>query len=499
MKKKDSENRVERGTAAKAGRDRRMRKEARKAEKARRAEEARRAAKTARQADHAATEPDENLFNRTSDRVHGYSSRLKRYVRLSIGLRASAGYALLLWRMLVPMMLLLTVLYGCLRAGAYVSQRDEALAALPDGETEGVEILLLPAGVEPGGWIFYEGWGVYVQEQPLEIFLQYAQDDGMYTVQLLFSLREDAFVLRGLLFGLAGLVLLCSVSFLIHGHRLNAKLLQPISDIAETAQQMSEKNLSSRINVAGTQNELRDLAVVINDMLDRIETAYNRQKQFVSDASHELRTPIAVLQGYAGLLKRWGKDNPDVRDEAIAAIASETQSMKELVENLLFLARHDKKTLSLSFAPFDSAEMLRELVKETEIIAVNHRVIGGTLAECTLLGDRAMVKQAVRIFVDNALKYTPPGGCVEIASRRLAQSLLITVSDNGPGIKKADLLRIFDRFYRADAARSGQVAGHGLGLSIARTIALSHNGKIHVKSKPGQGSAFSLELPAPPV
>lgn len=234
-------------------------------------------------------------------------------------------------------------------------------------------------------------------------------------------------------------------------------------------------------------------------MLDRIETAYNRQKQFVSDASHELRTPIAVLQGYAGLLKRWGKDNPDVRDEAIAAIASETQSMKELVENLLFLARHDKKTLSLSFAPFDSAEMLRELVKETEIIAVNHRVIGGTLAECTLLGDRAMVKQAVRIFVDNALKYTPPGGCVEIASRRLAQSLLITVSDNGPGIKKADLLRIFDRFYRADAARSGQVAGHGLGLSIARTIALSHNGKIHVKSKPGQGSAFSLELPAPPV
>ena len=186
-------------------------------------------------------------------------------------------------------------------------------------------------------------------------------------------------------------------------------------------------------------------------------------------------------------------------NEAIAAIASETQSMKELVENRLFLARHDKKTLSLSFAPFDSAEMLRELVKETEIIAVNHRVIGGTLAECTLLGDRAMVKQAVRIFVDNALKYTPPGGCVEIASRRLAQSLLITVSDNGPGIKKADLLRIFDRFYRADAARSGQVAGHGLGLSIARTIALSHNGKIHVKSKPGQGSAFSLELPAPPV
>lgn len=158
-----------------------------------------------------------------------------------------------------------------------------------------------------------------------------------------------------------------------------------------------------------------------------------------------------------------------------------------------------KRRSPFPLPPSTARRCSRELVKETEIIAVNHRVIGGTLAECTLLGDRAMVKQAVRIFVDNARNIRPPGGCVEIASRRLAQSLLITVSDNGPGIKKADLLRIFDRFYRADAARSGQVAGHGLGLSIARTIALSHNGKIHVKSKPGQGSAFSLELPAPPV
>lgn len=440
---------------------------------------------------------DENMFNRTSGRVHGYSSRLKRYVRLSISLRASLGYARLLWRQLIPLALFLSILFACLQAPNYFARQQDALAQLPQPTVEGVETRFLMSDMEPDGFIVYEGWGVTWDDEPFHLYLQYVEPYGTLgrQVQLRFSLDEDWRVLCGLLIGLVVMVLLLSFSFVTRGKRLNAKLLQPINEITETAQQMGEKNLSARINVAGTQNELRDLAVVINDMLNRIEAAYNRQKQFVSDASHELRTPIAVIQGYAGLLERWGKDNPEVRDEAIEAITSETQSMKELVENLLFLARHDKKTLSLSFEPFDSAEMLREMHKETELIATKHNILRGQIAECMIVADRASIKQAVRVFVDNAIKYTPEGGSVEISSMQRGNSLLITIADSGPGIRKADLARIFDRFFRSDEARNSQTGGHGLGLAISRIIAASHGGKIHAKSQPGVGSAFTLEIP----
>ncbi len=438
---------------------------------------------------------EENLFNRASDRVHGYSSRMKRYVRLSISLRTSFGYAMMLLRMLLPWAVMLTLLYGWIQAPNYATLKREALELMPSPGLPNVEALQLDALEEPGGFLVYEGWGVYWEENPFHIYLQYVEPYGEGSVQLLFSVDEDWRVLSLLLLGLSAMIVLASFSFMTRGRRVNNKVLQPIMDITETAQMMNEKNLSARINVAGTQNELRDLAVVINDMLDRIEAAYNRQKQFVSDASHELRTPIAVIQGYAGLLERWGKDNPDVRDEAIGAIASETRSMKELVENLLFLARHDKKTLSLTFAQFDSAEMLHELLKETAIIAAEHQIVTGDIAACMLVADRATVKQAVRVFVENAVKYTPAGGTVAISSQIQAGALHITVSDSGPGIKKADLPRVFDRFYRTDEVRGSQAGGHGLGLAIARIIALSHGGKIHVKSSPGKGSAFTLEIP----
>ena len=437
----------------------------------------------------------DNLFNRTSGRVHGYSSRMSRYIRLSISLRTSMAYARLLLGMFIPLALILTILYGFLQAPNYQVRQREALELLPAPEVHGVEMALLPTEESEEGFLIYQGWGVYWNTEPLRLRVQYVEpyEDGY--VQLLFSLEEDWRVLSGLLWGLLAMLMWASFSFVTRGRHVNGKLLKPINDITETAQQMSEKNLSARINVAGTQNELRDLAVVINDMLDRIEAAYNRQKQFVSDASHELRTPIAVIQGYAGLLERWGKDNPDVRDEAISAIASETQSMKELVENLLFLARHDKKTLALSFEPFDSAEMLREMTRDTAIIAKGHEIVNGPIAECTLIADRQSVKQAIRVFVDNAIKYTPAGGTVKISSERVGNGLRISVEDTGPGIRKADLARVFDRFYRADEARNSQTGGHGLGLAIARIIAASHGGKIHVRSQPGKGSVFALDIP----
>ncbi len=298
---------------------------------------------------------------------------------------------------------------------------------------------------------------------------------------------------------LMGCLLLCDfiriLTFIRQREKLHKTVLAPIRDITELASTLSASNLSNRINIAGTKNELKDLAVVINSMLDRIERSYNSQKQFVSDASHELRTPIAVLQGYINMLKRWGKSDPEVLDEGINAIAQETESMKELVESLLFLARHDKKTLMMEMEAFDALDVLTELHREAAMVTPEDTFILSPAESCPMEGDRSMVKQVMRILCDNAVKYTPKGGLIQLSLARRPGWVTLSVQDNGPGISQVDLPKIFDRFYRADAARRSEGGGHGLGLSIARIIVMAHGGKLRVRSKVGVGSTFYVDLP----
>ncbi len=277
--------------------------------------------------------------------------------------------------------------------------------------------------------------------------------------------------------------------------RLNRKVLKPISDMAETAATLSANNLSDRISVEGAKNELKDLALVINGMLDRIELSYNSQKQFVSDASHELRTPIAVIQGYVSMLERWGKTDKEVLDEGIAAISQEAASMKELVERLLFLARHDKKTLMLEMESFDPREVMSELHREAKMLSSVHAFALEPAENATIHGDKGMIKQLMRILVDNAIKYTPEGGRITLGMKREGNQCILSVTDTGSGISAKELTRVFDRFYRCDEARKSQTSGHGLGLSIARIIAVAHGGKIRVRSKVGVGTTFSVLLP----
>lgn len=300
-------------------------------------------------------------------------------------------------------------------------------------------------------------------------------------------------------FILVATLLLCDLFriavFIFQREALHKTVLAPIRDITELASTLSASNLSNRINIAGTKNELRDLAVVINSMLDRIERSYNSQKQFVSDASHELRTPIAVLQGYINMLSRWGKSDPEILDEGINAIAQETQSMKELVESLLFLARHDKKTLMLEMEAFDVLDVLTELHREASMVTPEDTFVLSPAVSCPMEGDRSMVKQVMRILCDNAVKYTPKGGIVTLGIERTPGWVTLSVADNGPGISQDDLPKIFERFYRADAARRSEGGGHGLGLSIARIIVMAHGGKLRVRSKLGVGSTFYVDLP----
>ena len=326
-------------------------------------------------------------------------------------------------------------------------------------------------------------------------YVQIYADSPEGPLVAVFSLEYWLQVYTLLFWALLCLDLYRAVYFLRYRNRLNKKVLKPIADMAAAAAALSANNLSNRFSIEGTKNELKDLASVINQMLDRIERSYNSQKQFVSDASHELRTPIAVIQGYASMLERWGKTDKAVLDESISAISQETTGMKELVERLLFLARHDKKTLMLEMEVFDPTEVMSSVHRDAKLLSVVHHFELQLLGNAIIRGDKGMLKQLMRILVDNAIKYTPAGGHITLAMGAEGENCILSVSDTGEGISSEELPRIFDRFYRSDQARQVQSSGHGLGLSIARIIVVAHGGTLNVRSKIGVGSTFSVRLP----
>ena len=257
---------------------------------------------------------------------------------------------------------------------------------------------------------------------------------------------------------------------------------------------INEQRLDTRIDVAGEREELRGLAVAINSMLDRVDSAYNSQLRFVSDASHELRTPIAVIQGYANLLSRWGKEDPKALEESIAAIKSEAESMKELVEQLLFLARSDNNSITLEMNYVDLAELAREVARESEMIGKGYIIECPQRPALFVSGDAGLLKQAVRILVDNAFKYTPENGKITLDAKTVDNMAAICVTDSGAGIPPEVLPRLFDRFYRADASRTRQTGGAGLGLSIAKWIVDSHGGQIDLISREELGTRVTIKL-----
>ncbi len=281
-----------------------------------------------------------------------------------------------------------------------------------------------------------------------------------------------------------------------NGKKSDVRLFEPLRNMSATANRLTVNNLDSeRLNIEGTKNELKDLANVINAMLDRLETSYESQKQFVSDASHELRTPIAVIQGYANLLNRWGSTNEEVLQESIEAIQNEARSMQDLVEKLLFLSRHDMKTLKLNKKRFNMRLVVEDMVKETKLVAVNRIIHNPIMEDVIVYGDKQSLKQAIRIFIENAVKYTHDGDEITIQCQKVNEDCVITVQDTGIGMKKKDIDHIFDRFYRSDYVRNQNISGHGLGLSLAKLIILAHTGRIKIRTQFKTGTSFTITIP----
>ena len=253
--------------------------------------------------------------------------------------------------------------------------------------------------------------------------------------------------------------------------------------------------LDARVAATGAGAPVEALTGSINEMLERIDQGYRAQARFTSDASHELRTPIAVIQGYADLLDRWGKEDPETMQEAIDAIRQEADSMANLVEQLLYLVRGDKGTQRIEMAPVDLAPLAAAVARETAMVAPGYIVTPEIQTGITAEADAEAVKECLRVLTDNAVKYTPEGGTITVGLTREEGFARLSVTDTGIGISAEDQAHIFERFYRADASRARQTGGTGLGLSIADWIARRHHGRIEVESAPGQGSTFTLVLP----
>ncbi len=339
-----------------------------------------------------------------------------------------------------------------------------------------------------------------ITKGPLLIIVEEEKKDSIQgksvAVHAQYDLTDSLSELYNLLFWMGLLFVFFLYIITRKGRKSDRNLLEPIYEMSDTANRLTVNNLDSRrLNVEGTKNELKDLAAVINNMLDRLEISYESQKQFVSDASHELRTPIAVIQGYANLLNRWGTGNEEVLMESIDAINNEAKFMQDLVEKLLFLSRHDKKTLKLEKSRFNMCQIVEDMVKETNLVVKNRIIEAPVLQDVEVYGDKQSLKQAIRIFIDNAVKYTNDGDTITITCKNDDGDCVIEVKDTGIGMTRKDVDNIFERFYRSDQVRNAKISGHGLGLSIAKLIILGHTGKIKVRSQLTKGTTFIITLP----
>ena len=281
------------------------------------------------------------------------------------------------------------------------------------------------------------------------------------------------------------------------GYLISRRALSPVDSLTRTARTISGSNLSGRLELLHTGDELQRLSDTLNEMLNRIETAFLRVTQFTADASHELRTPLSLIRTEAEIALRKSRSEDEYRD-ALVHILKESETTAAMIERLLSLARADSGQNALQMRPIDLREIVLRTASEWRAFAIandlgfTETVMAGDL---DVAGDKSALRQLLNILLDNAFKYTPRPGRIHLSLEEKDDRAILTVADTGIGIALADQARIFERFYRADQARNRELAGAGLGLAIAFWIVQQHHGSIEVKSMLGNGSTFVVELP----
>jgi two-component system OmpR family sensor kinase len=279
------------------------------------------------------------------------------------------------------------------------------------------------------------------------------------------------------------------------GWLLARKALLPVARMTRKAELISADRLQERVAVPRARDELGRLASTLNDMLDRIERGVQEQQRLVADASHELRTPLAVMRSEIDVWLR-APALPQEAREALESVGEEVERMSRILDNLLTLARIDEGRLDLLCAPQGLDELVGEVLSKLRPIAESKGItLRADGEDAEVLADAPRFELVIVNLVDNAIKYTGPGGEVRVQLWHDRHEGGITVSDTGPGISEEALPHLFDRFYRADAARSRAAGGSGLGLAICKEIVTAHGGRLWASSKLGEGSSFSLAMP----
>jgi signal transduction histidine kinase len=303
------------------------------------------------------------------------------------------------------------------------------------------------------------------------------------------TLLDNLSTLALVLGGASLFVILLSI---LAGKWLANLILKPISIMSGTMNDIEKSGEFKRIPLSDqSKDELQVMGVAFNRMIERLERNYNQQQQFLSDASHELKTPITVIESYSSLLKRWGMKDEAIQEEAVEAIHHEAVRMKKLTEHLLQSASQTE--------PSADVEGKIEIISFCEGIAqtfrrtVNREItIESEFKEIYAMTISSKLEQVIVILLDNAMKYSESN--IQIMIKRQADEIFIGVKDHGAGISPEHLPHVFERFYRVDSSRARKTGGNGLGLSIARTLVESFEGKLEIQSEVGEGTLVTITL-----
>jgi heavy metal sensor kinase len=323
------------------------------------------------------------------------------------------------------------------------------------------------------------------------------QDGRTYLViaaaSLDFVSADLSIVRRVLLFATPLLIALAGLG----GYWLTKRSLAPLGWMAEQAQQITSRNLDKRLDIGNAAaEELSVLSASFNELLSRLDQTFDSMRRFVADASHELRTPISVIRGEADVALSKERSPAEYR-QALALILDESRRLSRLVDDLLNLARVDAGSVKLQVQEFYFNDLLSECCRGMQGLASARGIrldcrVGDDLS---FHGDEELLRRLIVNLLDNAIRYTPGGGTVSAALLAQGPELRIQVSDTGVGIAPEAMPHLFERFYRADQARSRQDGGFGLGLAIVKWIAESHHGAVDLASRPGTGTTFTVTLP----
>jgi heavy metal sensor kinase len=335
-----------------------------------------------------------------------------------------------------------------------------------------------------------------IRGAPLRLFARVADVGGkQYVVQVATSLHEFNEVLESSVTILVALIPGALLLACLGGYWLSRRALRPVDQISRAADEVTAQALSTRLTLPESQDELRRMAETLNRMLDRLEGAFGKIRTFTADAAHELRTPVALIQTTAEVALRHPRNLDEYR-QALEQILAETRRTADLVEDLLTMARLDAGS-PLTLTCLDLRAVAREALS-----AVEERFRENAIHVAANVGDRpapvrgetSALRRIILILLDNACKYTPRGGTVELSVETSNKWAVLAVRDTGIGIAPADIDKVFERFYRADKARSRETGGSGLGLAIAKTLVEAHSGTMSVDSRPGEGSVFTVKI-----